>query len=33
MSAKNVSDEKYADEWMKVRAAALTAAGLPVVFK
>jgi TRAP transporter TAXI family solute receptor len=33
MSAMNVSDEKYADEWMMVRAAALTAAGLPVVFK
>jgi hypothetical protein len=32
MSAKDVADDAFAAEWMKVRAAALTAAGLPVVF-
>lgn len=34
MKAKQgVAADKFADEWMKVRAAALTKAGLPVVFE
>jgi TRAP transporter TAXI family solute receptor len=32
MAGKSVPDDKFAEEWMKVRAAALTKAGLPVVF-
>lgn len=32
MKAKSVPDDKFAEEWMKVRAAALTKAGMPVVF-
>ena len=32
MSTKEVADDVFADEWMKVRAAALTAADLPVIF-
>jgi TRAP transporter TAXI family solute receptor len=32
MSTKKVPDDKFAEEWMKVRAAALTKAGMPVVF-
>jgi hypothetical protein len=32
MSAKDVADEDYAETWMKIRAAALEAEGLPVVF-
>jgi TRAP transporter TAXI family solute receptor len=32
MSGKSVPDDKFAEEWMKVRAAALTKAGMPVVF-
>jgi len=33
MQSKNVPDDKFAEEWMKVRAAALKAAGMPVVFE
>jgi TRAP transporter TAXI family solute receptor len=33
MSGKTVADDKFAEEWLKVRAAALTKAGMPVVFK
>jgi hypothetical protein len=33
MLGKSVADDKFAEEWMKVRAAALTKAGLPIVFK
>lgn len=33
MKGKSVADDKFAEEWLKVRAAALTKAGLPVVFK
>jgi TRAP transporter TAXI family solute receptor len=33
MLAKNVADDKFAEEWLKVRAAALTKAGMPVIFK
>ncbi|WP_421997081.1 TAXI family TRAP transporter solute-binding subunit [Reyranella sp.] len=33
MKGKSVPDDKFAEEWLKVRAAALTKAGLPVVFK
>jgi TRAP transporter TAXI family solute receptor len=32
MSSTSVADDKFAEEWMKVRAAALTKAGMPVVF-
>jgi hypothetical protein len=32
MAAKSVSAENFAAEWMKVRAAALKKAGMPVVF-
>ncbi len=32
MQAKSVPDDKFTQEWMKLRAAALTKAGLPVVF-
>jgi TRAP transporter TAXI family solute receptor len=32
MSSKSVADDKFAEEWMKVRAAALSKAGMPVVF-
>jgi len=32
MQAKSVPDDKLAAEWMKLRAAALTKAGMPVVF-
>ncbi len=32
MAGKSVADDKFAAEWMKVRGAALTKAGLPVVF-
>jgi TRAP transporter TAXI family solute receptor len=32
MQAKSVPDDKFTEEWMKLRAAALTKAGLPVVF-
>jgi TRAP transporter TAXI family solute receptor len=32
MSGKTVAADKFAEEWMKVRAAALTKAGMPVVF-
>ena len=33
MKGKTVADDKFAEEWLKVRAAALTKAGMPVVFK
>jgi TRAP transporter TAXI family solute receptor len=33
MSGKTVADDKFAEEWLKVRADALTKAGMPVVFK
>jgi TRAP transporter TAXI family solute receptor len=33
MKGKSVSDDKFAEEWLKVRSAALTKAGMPVVFK
>jgi TRAP transporter TAXI family solute receptor len=33
MQGKTVADDKFAEEWLKVRAAALTKAGMPVVFK
>ncbi|MFV0298906.1 MAG: TAXI family TRAP transporter solute-binding subunit [Hyphomicrobiaceae bacterium] len=32
MLKKSVSDDKFKDEWMKVRAAALGKAGMPVIF-
>lgn len=32
MQGKSVPDDKFTEEWMKVRAAALTKAGMPVVF-
>ena len=32
MKGKTVADDKFAEEWMKVRAAALKKAGMPVVF-
>jgi len=32
MKGKSVADDQFAKEWMKVRAAALTKAGMPVVF-
>jgi TRAP transporter TAXI family solute receptor len=32
MQAKSVPDDKFVEEWMKLRAAALSKAGLPVVF-
>jgi TRAP transporter TAXI family solute receptor len=32
MAGKSVADDKFAEEWMKVRGAALTKAGMPVVF-
>ena len=33
MQAKNVPDDQFTAEWMKTRAAALKAAGMPVVFE
>jgi len=33
MQSKNVADDQFAAEWMKVRAAALKGAGMPVVFE
>jgi len=33
MQGKNVADEQYAAEWLKVRAAALNKAGMPVIFE
>ena len=33
MQAKNVADDQFAAEWLKVRAAALKAAGMPVIFE
>lgn len=33
MSAKSVPDDSFAAEWMRLRAAALEKAGMPVVFK
>lgn len=33
MQGKNVADDQYAAEWLKVRAAALKKAGMPVIFE
>ncbi len=33
MQAKSVADDKFSDEWMKVRAEALAKAGMSVIFK
>jgi hypothetical protein len=33
MQSKQVADDQFAAEWMKVRAAALKGAGMPVVFE
>lgn len=33
MKSKNVSDDQFAAEWLKVRAAALKKAGMPVIFE
>ena len=33
MQSKNVSDDQFAAEWLKVRAAALKKAGMPVIFE
>jgi len=33
MQGKSVPGDKFAEEWLKTRAAALTKAGLPIVFK
>lgn len=33
MQAKSVPDDKFAEEWLKLRAAALTKANLPVIFQ
>jgi hypothetical protein len=32
MEGKTVADDKFAEEWLKVRAAALKKASMPVVF-